>query len=76
MLRAFVFSVFRRRLGSFSLKELNKMTCVGNADIVPNGIYRDIWTIDFSDPEEPLKNRTVCNCFRPEKPRLIIRKRD
>ena len=42
MLRAFVFSVFRRRLGSFSLKELYKMTCVGDADIVPNGIYRDI----------------------------------
>ncbi|MBO4632341.1 MAG: serine hydrolase, partial [Lentisphaeria bacterium] len=35
-----------------------------------DGIYRDIWTINFSDPEEPLKNRTVCGCFRPTKPRL------
>ena len=41
-----------------------------------DGIYRDFWTVDFSDPEEPLKNRTVCNCFRPEKPRLIVRKPD
>ena len=41
-----------------------------------DGIFRDVWTVDFSDPEEPLKNRTVCSCFRPGKPRLIIRHPD
>ena len=42
MLRAFVFSVFCRCLRGFSLKEFYKMTGVGDADIVPHGIYRDI----------------------------------
>ena len=42
MLRAFVFSVFGRCLRGFSLKELDKMTGVGDANVVPNGIYRYI----------------------------------
>ena len=39
-----------------------------------DGIFRDVWTVDFSDPEEPLKNQSVCSCFRPAKPRLLIGK--
>ena len=39
--------------------------------LIRDGIYRDVWTVDFSDPEEPLKNRSVCGCFRPVKPRLF-----
>ena len=39
MLRAFVFSVFGRCLGGLSLKELDEMACVGDPDIIPNGIY-------------------------------------
>ena len=42
MLRAFVFSVFGRCLRGFSLKELDKMTGVGDTDIVPDSIYRYI----------------------------------
>ena len=42
MLRAFAFSVFGRCLRGFSLKELDKMTGVGDANVVPNGIYRYI----------------------------------
>jgi len=38
---------------------------------IRDGIYRDIWTVDFSDPEEPVRNRTVCSCFRPAKPRFL-----
>ena len=37
-----------------------------------DGTYRDIWIVDFSDPEEPLKNQSICSCFRPGKPRLLI----
>ena len=37
-----------------------------------DGIYRDIWTVDFTDPREPLKNRAVCACFRPGKPHLML----
>ena len=37
-----------------------------------DGIYSDIWTVDFSDPREPLKNRAVCSCFRPGKPHLTL----
>ena len=36
-----------------------------------DGIYRDVWTVDFSDPAEPLKNRLVCSCYRPPKPRFF-----
>lgn len=36
-----------------------------------DGIFRDIWTVDFSNPEEPLKNRILCSCFRPGKPRFL-----
>ena len=35
---------------------------------IRDGIYRDIWTVDFSDPEEPLKNQSLCGCFRPGTP--------
>ena len=42
MLRAFVFSVFGRCLRGFSLKKLDKMTGVGDANVVSNGIYRYI----------------------------------
>lgn len=38
---------------------------------IRDGIYRDIWTIDFADREEPVKNRMVCCCFRPGKPRFL-----
>ena len=37
-----------------------------------DGIFRDIWTVDFSDLEEPLKNQAVCSCFRPGKPRFLL----
>ena len=37
-----------------------------------DGIYRDVWTVDFSDKKEPLKNRMICSCFRPAKPRLYV----
>ena len=39
-----------------------------------DGIYRDIWTIDFSDKEEPLKNQGLCGCFRSLKPRFLLMK--
>ena len=39
--------------------------------LICDGIYRDIWTIDFSDKEEPLKNQGLCGCFRPLKPRFL-----
>lgn len=37
-----------------------------------DGTYRDIWTVDCSDAEEPLKNQSFCSCFRPGKPRLPV----
>lgn len=37
-----------------------------------DGIYRDIWTVNFSDNIEPIKNQAICNCFRPEKPHLLL----
>ena len=40
--------------------------------LIRDGIFRDIWTVDFNDPEEPLKNQVVCSCFHPPKPRLIL----
>lgn len=36
-----------------------------------DGTYRDVWTIDFDDPEEPVRNRTLCSTFRPAKPRFL-----
>ena len=40
---------------------------------ITDGIYRDIWTVDFSDADQPLKNKGLCGCFRPLKPELILR---
>ncbi|MBO5722060.1 MAG: hypothetical protein J6S19_02990, partial [Lentisphaeria bacterium] len=37
---------------------------------ITDGIYRDIWVVDFNDPAEPLKNQSLCGCFRPLKPRF------
>ncbi len=37
---------------------------------ITDGIYRDIWVVDFNDPAEPLKNQSLCSCFRPLKPRF------
>ena len=42
--------------------------------LICDGTFRDIWTINFSDTEEPLNNRILCSCFRPAKPRLLLRK--
>ena len=38
---------------------------------IRDGIHRDIWTVDFADPAEPLKNRQICVNFRPAKPRFL-----
>lgn len=38
---------------------------------IRDGIHRDIWTVDFADPAEPLKNRQICTNFRPAKPRFL-----
>ena len=38
----------------------------------PDGTYRDIWTVKYSDVEEPLKNRSLCSTFRPGKPRFLL----
>ena len=37
-----------------------------------DGIFRDIWTIDFDDPAEPVKHEGVCGCFRPVLPPLPV----
>ncbi len=37
-----------------------------------DGTYRDIWTVKYSDVEEPLKNRSLCSTFRPGKPRFLL----
>ena len=42
--------------------------------LIVDGIYRDIWSIDFNDPVEPLKNQMLCCCFRPLKPSLTLRR--
>ena len=75
MLRAFVFSVFSRCLRGFSLKELDKMTGVGDADVVPHGIYRYICLLKkclgLLDPDvvEVLKRRVAVVVFEfPAKP--------
>ena len=38
-----------------------------------DGIFRDIWTVDFEDTKVPLKNQMVCSCFRPGKPQFIVK---
>ena len=40
---------------------------------IADGVYKDVWVIDFSDPVEPLKNQMFCSCFRPGKPRLLVK---
>lgn len=40
--------------------------------LICDGIFRDIWSIDFSDIVEPLKNQMFCSCFRPGKPEFIL----
>ena len=40
--------------------------------LIADGIYKDIWTINFAEPEKPLKNQVLCSCFRPLKPELTI----
>ena len=40
--------------------------------LICDGVYRDLWTVDFADPAEPLKNRVVLGTFRPGKPRLLL----
>ncbi len=40
--------------------------------LICDGTYQDIWTIDFSDRKEPLKNQSRCSCFRPGKPHLLL----
>ena len=42
------------------------------SSFIRDGIYRDVWTIDFSDKEKPVKHQAFCNCFRPAKPELIL----
>ena len=41
---------------------------------ITDGIYRDCWTIDFRDAEEPLKNQMLCACFRMPKPAFVLKK--
>ena len=41
---------------------------------IADGIFRDVWTIDFSDPVEPVKNQQLCSCFRPQKPQMLLKK--
>ena len=40
---------------------------------ITDGIYRDIWVIDFNDTAEPLKNTVLCSCFRPERPKFVLK---
>ena len=42
------------------------------SSFICDGIYRDIWIIDFSDKEKPVKHQSVCSCFRPAKPEFIL----
>lgn len=41
---------------------------------IADGIYKDIWQIDFSDSVEPVKNQSLCGCFRSPKPQLLLKK--
>ena len=50
------------RTGSDTL-EIHSFIC--------DGTYRDVWTVDLSDAGAPLKNRSLCGCFRPGKPRFL-----
>ena len=40
---------------------------------ITDGIYRDIWTIDFNDTKTPLKNTMLCSCFRPARPEFELK---
>ena len=42
------------------------------SSFICDGIYRDIWTIDFSNSENPVKNELRCACFRPAKPAFVL----
>lgn len=42
------------------------------SSFIRDGIYRDIWTIDFSDKEKPVKHQSLCSCFRPAKPEFVL----
>jgi hypothetical protein len=42
------------------------------SSFICDGIYRDIWTIDFSDPENPVKNKFLCATLRPPKPAFVL----
>ena len=42
------------------------------SSFICDGIYRDIWTIDFSNSENPVKHESLCSCFRPAKPAFIL----
>ena len=42
------------------------------SSFICDGVYRDIWTIDFSDPEKPVKNTFLCAALRPPKPALVL----
>ena len=41
---------------------------------IADGIFRDTWTVDFNNPDEPLKNTMMCACFRPGKPVFELKK--
>ena len=36
-----------------------------------DGIVRYVWTVDFSDREEPVRSRNICGCFHTKFPKLI-----
>lgn len=40
--------------------------------LICDGAYRDIWIIDFSDPERPVKYEPVCAALRPVKPAFVL----
>ena len=42
------------------------------SSFIRDGIYRDVWTIDFSNPEKPVKHEPLCSCFRPLKPAFVL----
>ena len=41
---------------------------------ITDGTYQDVWTVDFNDPDEPLKNQLLTSCFRPQKPKFLLKK--
>jgi len=42
------------------------------SSFICDGIYRDIWTIDFSNPEKPVKHEALCCSLRPLKPEFVL----